>query len=147
MGVVEGQRSDSSGLGCECSGIVRKIGRDVINLNVGDRVIVFTTGTLATRVVTKAKVCAKMPDSLSFEDGATMPCVYGTVVHSLLDMGGLEKDMVSTRIQYRYQANTVADRTHTFGKWRCWYCCYSNIPVGGSQGALSPKVYCSYLSF
>lgn len=36
-----------------------------------------------------------MPDTLSFEDGATMLCVYGTIVHSLLDLGRLEKDMVS----------------------------------------------------
>lgn len=91
MGIVEGQLKDSSGLGCECAGVIAKVGSGCKTLVPGDRVMVFTPGTLSTTLTTKEKLCAKIPDSLSFEDAATMPCVYGTVIHSLLDLGRLEK--------------------------------------------------------
>jgi NADPH:quinone reductase-like Zn-dependent oxidoreductase len=94
MGIVEGQKRDSSGLGCECAGVVHAVGSEVEDLKVGDRVIVFTAATLSTKLATKAKLCVKIPDQLSFEDAATMPCVYVTVIHSLLDLGRLEKDQV-----------------------------------------------------
>lgn len=37
-----------------------------------------------------------MPDDMSFEDAATTPCVYSTVIHSLLEVGQLEADQVSS---------------------------------------------------
>lgn len=137
MGIVEGQRADSSGLGCECSGVVCETGSDVNSLAVGDRVIVFTTGTLSTRVTTKATVCAKMPDSLSFEDGATMPCVYGTVVHSLINEGRLEKDMVSHSLTlYETGADLPTDRPDTLCLRRCWNCSHSDCTICRSNGKL-----------
>jgi NADPH:quinone reductase-like Zn-dependent oxidoreductase len=36
--------------------------------------------------------CVKIPPSLSFKEAATMPCVYATVIHCLLKVGGLQKD-------------------------------------------------------
>lgn len=95
MGIVDAQRSDSSGLGCECAGFIRKVGSAVTRLAPGDRVVVQATGTLETRVKANSKLCVKIPHSLSFEDAATMPVVYGTVVHSVMDLGHLEKDQVS----------------------------------------------------
>ncbi|TVY20219.1 Highly reducing polyketide synthase FUM1 [Lachnellula arida] len=92
MGIVDAQRSDSSGLGCECAGFIRKVGSAVTRLAPGDRVVVQATGTLETRVKANSKLCVKIPQSLSFEDAATMPVVYGTVVHSVMDLGHLEKD-------------------------------------------------------
>ncbi|TVY80960.1 Highly reducing polyketide synthase FUM1 [Lachnellula suecica] len=91
MGIVDAQRSDSSGLGCECAGFIRKVGSAVKRLAPGDRVVVQATGTLETRVKANSKLCVRIPDDLSFEDAATMPVVYGTVVHSVMDLGHLEK--------------------------------------------------------
>ena len=87
MGIVEGV---DGGLGLEGSGVITKIAPGVENLRVGDRVLVCDGGCLATTMVTTAKLCAKIPDELSFEDAATMPCVYSTVIHSLVNIGGLE---------------------------------------------------------
>ena len=94
MGIIDGQKADGDGLGCECSGVVKEIGPGVQDLKVGDRVCVGAPDTYATILRTTSDHCAKMPDNLSFEDGATMPCVYGTVIHGLLDLARLEKGQV-----------------------------------------------------
>lgn len=88
MGIVKGTKP---GLGLEGTGVIRKVGSGVEDLKVGDRVLVFDHGCFATRLVISANLCAKMPDSLSFEDGATMPCVYSTAIYALMTLGHLEK--------------------------------------------------------
>jgi NADPH:quinone reductase-like Zn-dependent oxidoreductase len=87
MGIVEGVEG---GLGLEGSGVITRTAPGVDNLRVGDRVMISNGGCLVTTMVTSAKLCAKIPDDLSFEDAATMPCVYSTVIHSLVNVGGLE---------------------------------------------------------
>lgn len=94
MGVVDGQVTEGTGLGVECSGVVSGVGPDVEEFAVGDRVCVGAFNTYATRVKTTSNHCAKMPGDLSFEDGATMPSVYGTVIHSLLDLARLQPGQV-----------------------------------------------------
>lgn len=91
MGVVEGTKE---GLGLEGSGIIRQIGPDVKDLKIGDRVLISDHGCFSTRLVTSSRLCVKMPDDLSFEEAATMPCVYSTAIYSLLTIGRLEKDQV-----------------------------------------------------
>ena len=91
MGVVEATKN---GIGLEGSGVVRRIGPNVQDLNVGDRVIIFEHGCFSTRLVLSSKLCAKIPRELSFEEAATLPCVYSTVIYSLLNIGRLEKDQV-----------------------------------------------------
>lgn len=39
-------------------------------------------------------LCAKIPDSLSFEEAATIPVVYTTAIASLMDLARLSKDQV-----------------------------------------------------
>lgn len=92
MGIVEVPKA---GLGLEAAGIIRRIGSQVKDLSVGDRVMVLGTGCFSTSFITASSLCAKMPNELSFEDGATMPCVYGTVIYSLVDVARLEKGQVS----------------------------------------------------
>ena len=87
MGIVDGIKDK---LGFEGSGVITKTAPGVENVRVGDRVFFCDMGCLTTKLVTSAKLCAKLPDELSFEDAATMPCVYSTVVHSLVNVGGLE---------------------------------------------------------
>ncbi|KAI1125429.1 hypothetical protein F5Y10DRAFT_284293 [Nemania abortiva] len=86
MNIVESQNIEANRLGCECSGVVAAIGPDVRDLDIGDRVCVGATGTWTTNLRTTTFNCVKIPDSLTFEDAATMPCVYGTVIHGLVDL-------------------------------------------------------------
>ncbi|KAL9583305.1 MAG: hypothetical protein Q9212_002788 [Teloschistes hypoglaucus] len=91
MGVVEATKT---GLGLEGAGVVRSVGQEVKDFVAGDRVMTFGHGCFSTCVAMPAKLCTKIPDDLSFEEAATLPCVYGTVIHSLLTIGRLEKGQV-----------------------------------------------------
>lgn len=92
MGLVQ---MKSGGLGCEGSGVVRQVGPEVTGLKVGDRVFLLAPHAFSTRLIISSKLCVKTTDNLSFKDAATMPCVYTTVIYSLIDMARLEKDQVS----------------------------------------------------
>lgn len=88
MGIVGG-----SGLGLEGSGIVKEVGTDVKDLfEVGDHVLYLDQNCMSTRTTISAKRCAKIPKYMSWEEAATMPCVYATVIHSLIDAGRLRRD-------------------------------------------------------
>ncbi|KAL5084329.1 hypothetical protein Trisim1_012129 [Trichoderma cf. simile WF8] len=90
MGIVEGYKP---GLGIECSGIVRKVGSNVKDLSPGDRVMTIGHGCFTTNFISEASLVVKIPDSLSFEDAATVPCVYSTAIHALINVGGLCEGM------------------------------------------------------
>ncbi|KAI1472076.1 polyketide synthase [Daldinia caldariorum] len=89
MGIVENRAKVT--LGLEASGVVTKVGPDVKELRPGDRVLLGGEGCFSTRMAVSEKTCAKIPDSLSFEDAATMPSVVATVIHGLLDIGQLQE--------------------------------------------------------
>ncbi|KAI4094752.1 MAG: hypothetical protein LQ344_001997 [Seirophora lacunosa] len=93
MGLVHAAKD---GIGLEAGGVVRSIGANVEHFKVGDRVMIFEQGCFSTRMAVPTKLCAKIPDELSFEEAATLPCVYSTVIHSLLTIGGLQKDQIQT---------------------------------------------------
>lgn len=90
MGIVE---ANDVSIGLEGSGIVTKVGSGVTGLQPGDRVFYLADKCFSTELTVLADRCAKIPSSLPFEQAATMPCVYATVIHSLLDMGGLKSGM------------------------------------------------------
>jgi NADPH:quinone reductase-like Zn-dependent oxidoreductase len=86
MGILEGK-----GLGLEGSGVITEIGWRVNGLAVGDRVCYTEHGCISTRIIVPASRCARIPSNITFEEAATMPCVFGTAIHCLLDIGKLEE--------------------------------------------------------
>lgn len=88
MGLVEG---GSLGCGMEGSGVVTAAGSEVTKLKVGDRIMTMASNFLCSERIMSPDRCVKIPDSLSFEAAATMPCVYATVIHCLLKVGGLQR--------------------------------------------------------
>lgn len=46
-------------------------------------------GCLSTKAVVQAALVVKIPDSLGFEDAATMPIVFATVIQALTNVGNL----------------------------------------------------------
>jgi len=94
MGIIDGNFNDGSGLGCECAGVVTQVGPEA-TFKVGDRVAMCGGDSYSTILKTTSSLCAKIPDNLSFEDAATMPLVYSTVIHSLVDLAKIEKGQVS----------------------------------------------------
>ncbi|KAI4601070.1 putative PKS/NRPS-like protein biosynthetic cluster [Pestalotiopsis sp. 9143b] len=85
MGVVEGDD-----FGYECAGVVHRVGSDVQDLQIGDRVMVLSEQSLCSRLRTSSQRCIKIPRGLSFEEAATMPSIYATVIRGLLGVGHLE---------------------------------------------------------
>lgn len=86
MGVL-----DPQSLGLEGAGIVEDIGSEVTDLQKGDRVFFMECGSFATCIKLPASSCIKIPLDLSFEEAATMPCVYTTAIHCLMDLGRLRE--------------------------------------------------------
>nr|WGU20916.1 crs5 [Clonostachys rosea] len=84
MGVVDGV------LGHECAGIVTAVGSGVSGLQAGDRVAAVVHEGFTTTALVRVEHVVKIPDELSFEDAATMPTVYTTVIHSLVNLAHLE---------------------------------------------------------
>ena len=64
-------------------------------MSVGDRVAVIDRKTFATNHITRAVLCVRIPDTLSFEEASAMFFPYATAMHSLVTVGNLEKGQVS----------------------------------------------------
>ncbi len=84
-----------SGLGLEGAGVVEAVGEGVTHLQVGDRVAYASQpiGAYATARVMPARCVVRLPDSLSFEQGAAMMLKGLTVQYLLrktLPQGGLQ---------------------------------------------------------
>ena len=101
-GVIEFSKSE---LGLEASGVVCRIGPNVESLCVGDRVILAGGSTFSTSITLPEATCVKIPNELSFVEGATMVLAYSTAIHSLMTVGRIEKGKVSYEIQIIYVIN------------------------------------------
>ncbi|KAL2067329.1 hypothetical protein VTL71DRAFT_1754 [Oculimacula yallundae] len=76
-------------LGVDAAGIVVEVGKGVTkNFKIGDRVAGLShggndrnpvVGTFANYILVKGDISLHIPDSMSFEDAATLPCGIGTV--------------------------------------------------------------------
>ncbi|CAI4215845.1 unnamed protein product [Parascedosporium putredinis] len=88
LGIVEGSPSQ---MGFEGSGIVRAVGPGVQRFSVGDRVMYMGGGCFATHITLSETLCVQMDSSMSFVQGATMPCVYATALMALVDTANLQK--------------------------------------------------------
>lgn len=78
--------------GGEVSGLVEAIGEGVTGFAVGDRVIgMCGNGGLAEKVAVAAQSAFKMPEDMSFEDGASLLLTYGTSIHAYKDRGHIKE--------------------------------------------------------
>lgn len=77
--------------GGEISGIVEAVGEGVTGFAVGDKVMALCgNGGLAEKVAVVANSTFKMPDGMSFEDGASLLLTYGTSIHAYKDRGHIK---------------------------------------------------------
>nr|ALQ32782.1 putative polyketide synthase [Fusarium babinda] len=88
--VAMGQMEDST-LGIECAGVVSKVGANVDKFKVGDRVFGMHAGCFQTRVRVDPRTFQRTPDHLGDEEAASLMCTSATVVHSLIDVGRLQR--------------------------------------------------------
>lgn len=76
-------------LGAECTGVVCRLGEGVLEFEVGQRVAVLAAETLADFVTAPIESVVILPESIDFEQAATIPVAYLTAAVSLLDLGQL----------------------------------------------------------
>ena len=78
--------------GGEAAGVITAVAADVVHLQVGQRVVVFTrTGAFAERVCAPASAATILPEAVSCEVAATLPLAFGTAIHALIDRAHLVK--------------------------------------------------------
>ena len=78
--------------GGEAAGVITAVAADVMHLQVGQRVVVFTrTGAFAERVCAPASAATILPEAVSCEVAATLPLAFGTAMHALIDRAQLVK--------------------------------------------------------
>jgi NADPH:quinone reductase len=77
--------------GGEVAGIVKEVGEEVDTVEVGDRVIGFTSwGGFAGEVVVDAQALIPIPDAMDFNTAAAFEMTYGTAHYALKDRGQLQ---------------------------------------------------------
>lgn len=70
-------------IGLDVAGIVDKVGSNVTQLTVGDRVFGVATGSFAEFAKAKPKHLARIPDTMSFEQAAALPASGQTALQAL----------------------------------------------------------------
>ncbi|KAJ3548513.1 hypothetical protein NM208_g974 [Fusarium decemcellulare] len=80
-------------MGLEVAGVVRAIGKSVVDarVSVGQRVMAMVEGGYSTATYCRPSSVCPIPDGLSFEAACSIPVVYCTAFYSLFDLGHLEK--------------------------------------------------------
>lgn len=86
--VVLGKYSDST-VGCECAGVVTRAGANCDTLRPGDRVCACLIGCANTHARCHYQLAAKIPDSVSTAEAASLPCTGVTAYHSLVTLARL----------------------------------------------------------
>lgn len=71
-------------LGLEFAGRITRVGPDVTQWHVGDRVMGITWGTFASSIVVPTTLLTSIPDALDVEAAATLPNAFVTAHHCLM---------------------------------------------------------------
>ncbi|GAA2354465.1 hypothetical protein GCM10009854_35660 [Saccharopolyspora halophila] len=80
---------EAGALGAEAAGVVVETGPEATDLRVGDRVFGMVFGGFGPAGVVDERYLARMPDGWSYEAGASVPLVFLTAYHALVDLGGV----------------------------------------------------------
>ncbi|CCG42896.1 type I polyketide synthase [Magnetospirillum molischianum] len=76
-------------IGMEGSGVITRVGAEVKDLTVGQRVLFFAPSCFSGHVTTRTTAVAPIPTALSFAEAATVPTVFFTVYYALAHLARL----------------------------------------------------------
>jgi len=89
--MMNGLRGPKDGdVGVDVAGVVESIGEGVDDFVPGDEIFGHGNGTFAELTRAKASRLARKPESLTFEQAASLPIAGGTALHALVTHGRLE---------------------------------------------------------
>ncbi|RYP42530.1 hypothetical protein DL767_000218 [Monosporascus sp. MG133] len=85
-------RLDDDELGCECAGVVTRVGDSCgSDVQPGDRVCFISSGCFRTYIQTPVMTVTKIPDLVSLETAVSVLCPGVTAYHSLVNVARLRK--------------------------------------------------------
>ena len=90
--IATGQLPGPNGFGIECAGIVTKLGKRAHNLKVGDRICALPPSSFSSHVRVRESLVCLIPDNMSFEIAASIPCVFSTAYYSIHYAARLQKN-------------------------------------------------------
>ncbi|GAD95061.1 hypothetical protein PVAR5_3699 [Paecilomyces variotii No. 5] len=76
-------------IGIECSGVVSAVGKDVTDIQVGQRVMALVEGGYSTYARCPESSVVGIPDEMPFEVAGVLPVVFCTAYYGLFDLGHL----------------------------------------------------------
>ena len=88
--VILGRHDDTS-IGLECAGIVTRIGSDCTELHIGDRVCAAILGCTNTFARCDNRLAVKMPEGLTYTEGAAFPVTAISAHFALVELARLQK--------------------------------------------------------
>jgi myxalamid-type polyketide synthase MxaB len=84
-----GYANGAGPLGIECAGRIVRVGDGVREWREGDEVVAIARDCLGSHAVTDARLAARKPAALTFEDAATLPIAFVTAHYALRELGRL----------------------------------------------------------
>lgn len=78
-------------LGGDVAGVIVEVGSEVTDLKVGDRVFANAARTYAEFARARAEVTSIIPDTISFEEAASIPLAGQTAWEALVDKGNIKE--------------------------------------------------------
>ena len=78
-------------LGLDASGTIARVGSKVTLVKPGDRVATFCPGAFKNLLRTHETLIQRLPEDMTFEVGASLPCAYITAYQSLIEVGRLSR--------------------------------------------------------
>lgn len=90
LGLYPGMKESDVPLGIESSGVVTAVGEGVDHLRVGDEAIGVLPYAFASHGTTAAYAVVPKPAGLTHEEGATLPIVFLTAHHALVNLAQLD---------------------------------------------------------
>lgn len=89
--IATGELGGSAAMMNDCAGTVVEVGSNMASLyEVGDRVCSYYAQSYNNYPIVDGHHCAKIPDSVSFALGASLPIVWATTYHSLFNVAKLK---------------------------------------------------------
>jgi NADPH:quinone reductase-like Zn-dependent oxidoreductase len=77
-------------IGIECSGVIAAVGKNVTDVQVGQRVMAMPEGAYSTYARCLSTSVAPIPEGMSFEVASTVPVVFCTAYYGLFDLSHLQ---------------------------------------------------------
>ena len=89
LGIYPGSVGAAFWLGDECAGVIDAVGPGVKGLAPGDEVVAVAPAAFGSRTVTDARLVVAKPEGITFVEAATIPIVFTTAWHCLVDVAKL----------------------------------------------------------